>query len=95
MRPDLRLLSSWSGSDFDRIARHVPALRLVFARFDPRQIGSRLPPAAPCARRSSLNASHWHDFRALITPGRRDNREGRGAKAFAPVRPSNRSTGPI
>ena len=82
-------------SDFARIARHVPALRLVSARFDPRQIGPRLPPAAPRVLRSSLNASHWHDFRALITHGRRCSREGRGAKAFAPVRPSNQSTGPI
>ena len=34
------------GSDFDKITRHVPALRLVFARFDPRQIGPRLPAPA-------------------------------------------------
>ena len=39
-----------SGSDFDRIARHFLTLRLVFARFDTRQIGPRLPPAAPRAR---------------------------------------------
>ena len=35
-----------SGSDFDGIARHVPAQRLLFARFDPRQIGPRLPAPA-------------------------------------------------
>ena len=35
-----------SGADFDAIARHLPALRLVFARFDPRQIGPRLPATA-------------------------------------------------
>ena len=63
-----------SSADFDRIARHFLALRLVFARFDPRQIGPRLPPAAPRTRRSSLKSCHWHDFRALITHGRRDSR---------------------
>ena len=35
-----------SSADFDRIARHFLALRLVFARFDPRQIGPRLPAPA-------------------------------------------------
>ena len=54
------------GSDFDATARHVPALRLVFARFDRRQIGQRLPPAAPRARRSSRKSVHWTD---LTPPG--------------------------
>ena len=34
---------------FDGIARHFLALRLVFARFDPRHLGQHLPPAAPRA----------------------------------------------
>ena len=72
-----------SASDFDAIARHFLALWVTFARFDPRQIGPRLPPAAPRARRSSLKSCHWHDFRALITHGRRDNRASQtGAPRF-------------
>ena len=54
-------------SDFDATARHVPALRLVFARFDRRQIGQHLPQAAPRARRSSRKSVHWTD---LTPPGR-------------------------
>ena len=36
-----------SGADFDRSARHFVAPWVVFARFDTRQIGQHLPPAAP------------------------------------------------
>ena len=46
-------------------------------RFDPRQIGPRLPPACARRRRSSLKTVHRTVFRALITP-----RQAR----FAPAR---------
>ena len=73
------------------------ALPLVLNRGAPVWLArlSRLPGQAGAARFDAGQIEQTPTSNQANTHGRRDSREGRGTNAFAPVRPSNRSTGPI